>query len=234
MPSGRSSLSRTRASKSSSETSALGIPPSGASGKVIQGAMETQAWYLWAVINIMRSWRMKATRSGTFLCMIAIGVNHIVWSRKNSRFFNFPKLFHSKDSALTTGFSSRKGAGNLMRGGWDFYGQSLRNYLRPWKLTWQWKSNLSKMYVLLTMVIFHCHVGFRGCRIYGFCYQRIHLIVNQTRTCTFLLSFAPFCNSTISRIWGMIPRCLRFDCSEIWVAPISNIIFANSNLLVYS
>ncbi len=171
----------------------------------------------------MRSWRMKATRSGTFLCMIAIGVNHIVWSRKNSRFFNFPKLFHSKDSALTTGFSSRKGAGNLMRGGWDFYGQKMRNYLRPRKLTWQWKSNLSKMYVLLTMVIFHCHVGFRGCRIYGFCYQRIHLIVN--------LCMKPNTNLCI---WGMIPRCLRFDCSEIWVAPISNIIFANSNLLVYS
>jgi len=46
MPSGRSSRSRTHASKSSSEMSALGIALSDAWGKVIQGGMETQGWYL--------------------------------------------------------------------------------------------------------------------------------------------------------------------------------------------
>ena len=31
----------------------------------------------------------------------------------------------------------------------------------PWKLTWQWM----KIYVLLKMVIFQCHVSFQGCKL---------------------------------------------------------------------
>ena len=40
--------------------------------------------------------------------------------------------------------------------------QELRE-LHPGKLTWQWKNNYLKLYILLKMVIFHCHVSFRGC-----------------------------------------------------------------------
>ena len=33
----------------------------------------------------------------------------------------------------------------------------------PRKLTWQWKNKHLKMYILLNILYFHCHVSFRGC-----------------------------------------------------------------------
>ena len=46
---------------------------------------------------------------------------------------------------------------------------------RPVKLTWRWKTSRLKMYFLLQIVIFHCHVSFLGeytmvlaCKIYYF------------------------------------------------------------------
>ena len=35
--------------------------------------------------------------------------------------------------------------------------------LHPGKLTWQWKNNHLKMWFLLYIVIFHCHVSFLWC-----------------------------------------------------------------------
>ena len=37
-----------------------------------------------------------------------------------------------------------------------------RSKLHPGKLIWHWKTNHLKMYLLLKMVIFHCHHSFRG------------------------------------------------------------------------
>ena len=34
--------------------------------------------------------------------------------------------------------------------------------VHPRKLTWQWKNNNLKLYVLLKMAIFHCHLSFQG------------------------------------------------------------------------
>ena len=36
--------------------------------------------------------------------------------------------------------------------------------IHPWKISWQWTNNHLKMYRLLKMVIFHCHVSFQGCK----------------------------------------------------------------------
>ena len=44
--------------------------------------------------------------------------------------------------------------------------------LPPRKLTWQWKIHHLKMYFLLNMGIFQCHVSFQGCR--WFLLQLIH------------------------------------------------------------
>ena len=38
--------------------------------------------------------------------------------------------------------------------------ESRAKLLHPGKLTWRWKNNHLKMYLLLRMVIFHCHVSF--------------------------------------------------------------------------
>ena len=37
------------------------------------------------------------------------------------------------------------------------------NGLHARKLTWHWKNNRLKMYLLPNMVMFHCHLSFRGC-----------------------------------------------------------------------
>ena len=39
-------------------------------------------------------------------------------------------------------------------------------WLLPWKLTWQWRIHHLKMYFLLNIVIFQCHVSFQGCNIF--------------------------------------------------------------------
>ena len=39
-------------------------------------------------------------------------------------------------------------------------------WLLPWKLTWQWRIHHLKMYFLVKMVIFQCHVSFQGCNIF--------------------------------------------------------------------
>ena len=38
----------------------------------------------------------------------------------------------------------------------------------PPKLTWQWKIHHLKMYLLLNMGIFQCHVSFQGCMFQGY------------------------------------------------------------------
>ena len=40
----------------------------------------------------------------------------------------------------------------------------LRVNIHPWKLTWQWKIHHLKMYFLLKIGIFQCHVSFQGIR----------------------------------------------------------------------
>ena len=42
----------------------------------------------------------------------------------------------------------------------SFPTRKLSQWLHPRKLTWQWKSSHLKMYLLLKMIIFNCHVTF--------------------------------------------------------------------------
>ena len=42
-----------------------------------------------------------------------------------------------------------------------------KKHLPSRKLTWQWRIHHLKMYFLLKMVIFQCHVSFRGCKNTG-------------------------------------------------------------------
>ena len=52
----------------------------------------------------------------------------------------------------------------------------LLTYFHPWKLTWQWKNNNLKMYPLLNMVIFDCHVSFRESTYdIEYCYRYIYI-----------------------------------------------------------
>ena len=55
--------------------------------------------------------------------------------------------------------------------GWFFCGKcrwiilyidAMGRNLHPGKLTWQWKTDQLKMYLLLNMAIFHCHASFGG------------------------------------------------------------------------
>ena len=70
----------------------------------------------------------------------------------------------SKGSLSFCGFSSVCCDNEkLVTGGsWQWWHWNLKE-LPPWKPTWQWKNNNLKMYLVLKMVIFHCHVFFRGC-----------------------------------------------------------------------
>ena len=54
-----------------------------------------------------------------------------------------------------------------------------------WKLTWQWKIHHLKMYLLLNMGVFQCHVSFQGCT-YKLCVEPRENASNQG---FFVLSF---------------------------------------------
>ena len=51
--------------------------------------------------------------------------------------------------------------------------QEMKNkkpYPPPGKLTWQWKIHVLKMYFILRMVIFQCHLSFQGCNLHLLCH----------------------------------------------------------------
>ena len=75
-------------------------------------------------------------------------------------------------------------------------------WIHPEKLTWQWKTNHLKMYLLLKMVISHCHVRFQeGIHTFRFLDLTQHLKPSKTYVKTVPASGLP-------KSWHPHPGCI--------------------------